>query len=98
MTVWDKRHTSERQLRIEKRTGFWAKRTGPREKENEWLDLAARHPRDLAAIWQEQKRRGLWEEGGQRVPRQARGWPAPPGLGGGELLESLSRGRGRLRL
>lgn len=43
-------------MQTEKRTGFWAKRTGPREKENERLDLAARHPWDLAAIWQEQKR------------------------------------------
>lgn len=86
---------SERQLQTE--NWILGKTNRSTENENERLDLAARHPWDLAAIWQEQKR----SLGGGGNGSRRRGQAGPPlrggGAVGGELLESLSGGRGRLR-
>lgn len=70
----NKRHTSERQLRIEK--GTWAKRTGPQEKERV-TGPDCQQPLGpyghLAGAEEVSGRRGV-----ERVSLEARGWPAPP--------------------
>ena len=72
----NKRHTSARQLHIQKRTGFWVKPTGPQETMSDliWLPGSPGTWRSHPAGTEDVSRVGkTW------VPSQVKGWSAPPG-------------------